>query len=118
LLLNGLFLFSGPFFPKDVHTRPKFYSGFLILHLWSDLPEIVPHLLSGCPSMAGAMVNIADVPFTLGSGRIEHQLVSFEKEDTVLTICLDDIQESFWQNEILRGHFSKPLSVYALIRKV
>lgn len=105
MCLNTFFFFPASLVLKNVDPFPKIDFRPLITHFWSNLPEKVLYLLFGCPSMTAAMVNIADVPFTLGSGRIEDQFISLETEDTVLPICLDDIQKSFWQGEISRNLF-------------
>jgi len=45
--------------------------------------------------MLTGVMNIADVPFPLGSGREKDQISTLQQEDTVFSIFLDDFQKSF-----------------------
>jgi hypothetical protein len=90
------FLFLGaPLFAKIVHASPKFGPSFSPIHIRCDLFKIVSHLGGAGSSMPAGMVNIADVPFALGSGGEKNHLFAFQQKDAVLVIHPNYFEKSF-----------------------
>jgi dihydroorotase len=50
------------------------------------------------------MKNITNVPFPFGSGREKDQISAFQKEDAIISIFFNNLEERFWKLKFFFGH--------------
>ena len=113
----GISLFLASLFTKDINAFPQLDLCFFPVRLRSDLTKIVAHLPIRCSPMLARMVNIADVPFPVGSGRKKDQLLTFQEEDAILSVLFNYSEKGFWKLKFSLWHLwsSFPISICSIL---